>query len=659
MTIASNGPLYRCRQEIVRSIVIGVILGAARVAAAGDVLQADAPIVDPPTLISLGVALPITGDDNFNASVGLRYRKLGETTWHDAMPLQRAHAELVTGLAVQPSFAGSVFDLVPATTYELELHAVDPDGVDATVVVMATTRAIPKDPTTPRRVAVANAAQLTSALNAAQPGDIIELAAGTYSGNFAINASGTASQPIVIRGVAQDTVILDGGGCTGCNVLETYGNFVHIETLTIQNATRAIRMQTQGAQDIVIRRVHIRDVTLGIGSAPSQRDMYIADNILEGRLAWPCTYASGDTACNAGGQQGLHANDDGINVQGEGHVVAHNRISGFGDAMKSEQDGVTSADFYGNDVLSAYDNGLELDGTLRNTRALRNRFTNTYATLSFQPIFGGPAYAIRNVLYNVEDEEFKLHARGSDPTVGAVILHTTVIRALRAIQVSSADTPYLFTISNSLFIGPSTIGDGYTVRYDVPSVSTAATDYNGYFPDGKFEFGYSAGAGGVTYNTLADVIAGGKFEAHSLVVGNGVFESGVVGPATYTTAVTPLIPTLAAASAALDRGSPIPNIDDNFTGAAPDLGAIESGCDVPIYGPRPVGIDETNEPLGCTTMVGNDASTNGDDTAINPPAGDDGCCSARGDASGLAVLLLFRRRRRKPGRAPTLPAAAA
>jgi hypothetical protein len=620
---------------------------AARVAAADDVLHPGAPVVDPPTLVALGVAVPITGDDNFNATVSLRYRKLGTTAWHDAMPLQRVHAELVTGFTVEPSFAGSVFDLAPATTYELELHVVDSDGgVDQTLMAMATTRDIPHDPTNARLVSVSSAAQLTTALDAAQAGDIIELTAGTYSGNFAINASGTAGQPIVIRGVAQDTVILDGGGCTGCNVLETYGNYVHIENLTVQNATRAIRMQTQGAHDIVIRRVHIRDVTLGIGSAPDQRDAYIADNILEGRLTWPCTYASDDTSCNAGGQHGLHANDDGINVQGDGHVVAHNRISGFGDAMKSEQDGVKSADFYGNDVLSAYDNGLELDGSLRNTRALRNRFTNTYATLSFQPIFGGPAYAIRNVIYNVEDEEFKLHARGTDPTVGAVILHTTVIRALRAIQVSSANTPYRFTIANSLFIGPDTIGDGFTVRYDVPSVSTAVSDFNGYFPDGQFEYGYSAGAGGMTYANLAAVIAGGKFDTNSLVVGSGVFTSGLVGPTTHTTAVSATVPTLGAASPALDRGMLLPNIDDNFTGAAPDLGAIESGCDVPIYGPRPVGVDETNEPLGCTTMTGNDAS-GGDDTPINPVAGDDGCCSARGDASGLAVLLLFRRRRRK------------
>ena len=43
----------------------------------------------------------------------------------------------------------------------------------------------------------------------------------------------------------------------------------------------------------------------------------------------------------------------------------------------------------------------------------------------------------------------------------------------------------------------------------------------------------------------------------------------------------------------------LPNVNDGYTGSAPDLGALERGCPIPIYGVRPVGIDETNEPYGC------------------------------------------------------------
>jgi hypothetical protein len=630
-------------------VALVLILAAASPAFADDVLHPGTPVLDPPTLTALGVYLPIIGDDNFTATVTMRYRVTGTTAWHDALPLQHAHAEVVTGLTVMPQFAGSIFDLQPDTSYDIELHAVDADGpVDTTIMLTGQTRAVPAaDPANPHQVAVTDAASLSAALAAAQPGDVIALADGTYTGQFSFTASGTAGDPIVIRGASQGGTILDGAGCTGCNVLEAYGSFIHVENLTIQNGSRALRWQGVGAQANVVRRVHITNVVLAIGSNTNQQDFYIADNIVEGRLVWPCVYTSDDPACNAGSQHGLHANDDGIHVEGTGHVIAHNRISGFGDAMKTEFDGALSVDFYGNDVLWTYDNGIELDGSARNTRALRNRFTNTFATLSFQPIFGGPAYAIRNVLVNVADEQFKLHSRGTDPTVGAVIYHNTIVRAARAVQCSTAIAPLYFTTRNNLYVGPTTLADSHAVAWDVPSVSTASMDYDGFYPDGAYEFGYSPL--GTTYPSFAALVAGGMFEGNATLVDSGVL-GGMVGPTDWTVTLAPTTPMLAPASAALDRGTVLPNVDDGFTGAAPDLGALEAGCDAPIYGPRPVGMDETNEPVGCSRATGGGDGTFGDDAGTTGGGKHSGgCCDADGNATWLAALaavaLAFRRRR--------------
>ena len=41
-------------------------------------------------------------------------------------------------------------------------------------------------------------------------------------------------------------------------------------------------------------------------------------------------------------------------------------------------------------------------------------------------------------------------------------------------------------------------------------------------------------------------------------------------------------------SAAIDHGVPIPNVNDGFTGTAPDLGAFEAGQPLPVFGPRPL-----------------------------------------------------------------------
>lgn len=67
---------------------------------------------------------------------------------------------------------------------------------------------------------MASSAELQAALDSARPGEVISLAPGVYQGSFAIQASGTQRQPIVVRGATRDSAVLDGGGCERCNVLE-------------------------------------------------------------------------------------------------------------------------------------------------------------------------------------------------------------------------------------------------------------------------------------------------------------------------------------------------------------------------------------------------------------------------------------------------------
>lgn len=43
---------------------------------------------------------------------------------------------------------------------------------------------------------------------------------------------------------------------------------------------------------------------------------------------------------------------------------------------------------------------------------------------------------------------------------------------------------------------------------------------------------------------------------------------------------------------AVDAGVIIPNINDGFNGSAPDLGALETGMPIPIYGVRRLPVDK-------------------------------------------------------------------
>src|SRR5688500_14185377 len=90
-------------------------------------------IVEPPTLQSLGFEWPLSGDANRNATVNIRYRARGASTWREGLPLLRLGGEetryLVVDFVAPAMFAGSLFDLQPDTAYEITLRISDPDGV--------------------------------------------------------------------------------------------------------------------------------------------------------------------------------------------------------------------------------------------------------------------------------------------------------------------------------------------------------------------------------------------------------------------------------------------------------------------------------------------------------------------------------------------------
>jgi hypothetical protein len=342
-----------------------------------------------------------------------------------------------------------------------------------------------------------------------------------------------------------------------------------------------------GAEGNVVRRVTIEDVNLGIGARENQLDFYICDNLLEGPLVWPHVYFDDD---------GAHSNDDGIHVEGHGHVVCHNQLVGFGDALKTEQEGARAIDFYGNEVLSAYDNGIELDYGEGNLRCLRNRFTNNFLPISFQPVQGGPAYAMRNVAVNIAHEQLKFHGvgGGTGPS-GVLVYQNTFVSPATPLLLETDATSHSFEIANNLFVGPAALS-GKVADWLGP-IDNGSFDYDGYFPDGVFRFNLPP-AGLTSYASFAALQAGGM-ETGGVLLAEPIFANGLVPPPDYTSTLLPTDVTLDPTSAAVDAGRVLANVNDGFTGSAPDIGALERGCALPIFGIRPPGIDESNEPLGC------------------------------------------------------------
>jgi hypothetical protein len=439
----------------------------------------------------------------------------------------------------------------------------------------ATTRSLPVDePAVPRIVPVTTKDELSDAISTALPGDVIQVAGGTYAGSVTVNVSGTLANPIILRGESVDTVTIDAVG-------ETYGitisgDHVYIEQLTVTGSTWGAR--SYNTEGVVIRHTRFTNVNRGIDArSGATRSLYICDNVLEGQHAWPKTDSS-------------TWNDEGIAVGGEGHTICHNTISGFGDAL-----GLTNStaipnvaiDFWGNDVRWTADDALELDFAHRNVRAFENRAMNINMGASFQPVWGGPVYVFRNVFLNIRASAYKLN---NDPN-GFFIYHNTSARTLGGgswgaqawtslgYTQADGDPAYAanFEMKNNILIG---LSDPAFVTTDL---ILEVIDYNGWKPDGAFRFVDS-------WVNFADLQSNSAYEANGRILDDNTFTTELVLPADYTTFWSDTDVTLGASSLALDTGDPLPNINDDYAGAAPDLGAVERGDSLPEYGVRS-GID--------------------------------------------------------------------
>jgi hypothetical protein len=286
-----------------------------------------------------------------------------------------------------------------------------------------------------------------------------------------------------------------------------------------------------------------------------------------------------------------------VKVYGQGHVVAHNYVANFHDAIDNAtfgnpspvpQEQGASVDFYGNDMFNITDNCIELDGGVHNMRAFDNRCINTaQLAYSTQPVFGGPAYIYRNISYNnTTAGGLKL----LDNPAGILVYNNTFIGGAGALGPAS----------NMHFRNNLIVGDGWKKPiFQVKTFTPYSTsDYNGFGPNpvqGNFAWDgppFDSANGGKahkTYDTLGDYQKGSGQDAHSVLVDLNAFVNvSPVDPSDPRRLYAPeaLDFRLRPHSVAIDRGVVLPTITDGFTGKAPDLGAIEFDSKPSHYGPE-------------------------------------------------------------------------
>jgi hypothetical protein len=564
-------------------------LGSFGAAFAEDV--ATEPVLERPTLRCLGVYWIVP--DAKNATIELDYRKAGDADWQHAMPLFRVEAgkhksekfgsklEIPDGGTL---FAGSIVNLQSETAYEMR-PMLKKNGAPALMKALsARTRSEPSAMTDApiRHVIPADRDQsggsgseadpfrgIAAAQVAARPGDVFLLHAGTYIGTFEVTRSGERDQPIVWRGIAQRDVILDARAAAEKRppraIAASGVHDVYFENLTIQNADYGV--VAHDSARIVMRHCHIHYCDFGLAATRNTRDavrdFFIADNVIEGPCTWPRT-------------KGIE-NPRGIQLTGAGHVVCYNRIGGFSDAIDTyNSPRCESIDFHNNDIGPCTDDGIELDYSQRNVRCFENRLTNCFQGISVQPVFGGPVYAFRNALYNIEREPFKMHNSPS----GAIFYHNTVVKKGPPMLLYTNEAASNLVMRNNLFVGT----DGDYAWQCSPKMTNCDFDYDG-FSNGNYQLFLKWN--GRRYATFEEMKSKAPIERHaSLVAADLLFASGARPPDDPKKEQPPPDLRPVSGSSAVDAGQPLPNFNDGYAGAAPDLGAYEQGQPLPHYGPR-------------------------------------------------------------------------
>ncbi|MFD3916555.1 sheath polysaccharide-degrading enzyme [Streptomyces sp. NPDC058603] len=106
-------------------------------------------------------------------------------------------------------------------------------------------------------IQVSTAAQLKSALTAARPGDTIQLADGTYKGNFKATTPGTTGSRITLTG-SSAAILTTGGGGYGLHL--NGAAYWTVKGLTLTDAQKGI--VADGANGVVIDSVTVHNLDM-------------------------------------------------------------------------------------------------------------------------------------------------------------------------------------------------------------------------------------------------------------------------------------------------------------------------------------------------------------------------------------------------------------
>jgi hypothetical protein len=292
-------------------------------------------------------------------------------------------------------------------------------------------------------------------------------------------------------------------------------------------------------------------------------DNEFSDNGLA-EFSWSAVKAQG------GMESGALAVDGTYDGQGivfyRNHV--HDSFDGIHICGQEPMSHPNNADVLANTFFHLADDGIETDGDCSNVRIALNRFEQSLCGVSAAPAAVGPTYVIRNLMVDLRNvapdsdwmtRALKFNVDDPRPSGDVFVYHNTAVTyeaEQAAFGVTDDSVWTAVHLKNNIWVGT---GDAF--YYENTGLEPFYQDY---------DLLYSTGDGFVTFDGGHYDTVEAYFDATGLcehcLGADPAFVDGSGGD--YE---------LLDSSEAIDRGTVIPGVDDDYVGGAPDIGAYELG----------------------------------------------------------------------------------
>jgi hypothetical protein len=479
----------------------------------------------------------------------VKYRIAGNSSWRTALSLWFDNRD--------GEYRGSIVELTPNTTYEIELNLLR-TGTSASVTATTWSEQFP----------IAKRIYVTPA----------------SSSTLQISESGTPLGYVLYTPPTGTTSTIDVNNNEDmCINVQSNTSYIIIRGLVLKGARKhAINLNT-GVHDIVIEENDISGWGDGgnYQSAVFAREGTDVERIIIQRNkmhhprsssnSWDVGHPAGPQAISLRNSKGNHVIRYNEAYSDDNHYF--NDVFGSGSNFSFKGFPNRDSDIYGNHISHCWDDGIESEGANRNVRIWENYIDKTFVKIAIAATSVGPLYIWRNIANTSRksSSESNSDKYGRGPFIKAggfgsynggriYVYHNTTLQA---------DPPQGKT--DHLGCDGGIIGSGGDV-YEVISRNNILTSYKGRycttFRDNinscTNDFNYDLYNGSIRNDCSSNPHQnnGIKLSGDNLPI----FDSNN-GSGEYA---------LEHGTQGFDAGAIIPNFNDNYDGNAPDMGAFEA-----------------------------------------------------------------------------------